>query len=265
MKYKVLFTDIDGTLMCPERKFLTKQCKDMLTGLQENGILVIPTTGRGFKAIRPEILGGIRADYSICNNGACVLNREGKILYSHPMTKEQMELLCKLASEHDYSLGFSFSDGYYSYYNDSIFREFYRVNNGDMECMIEGCDHKRHLTDMPFSGWGMVPISHAQEFNRQDNGLVMIPFKDISHDICQLGINKKTGADFLLEYLGIDWKDTVAVGDGFNDLEILRAAGIRIVMDNAPDALKACADIITDDVKEDGATAAIKKVFLSLT
>ena len=168
MKYKVLFTDIDGTLLCPERKFLTKNCTGLLRTLQEKGILVIPATGRSFKAIRPEILGGIIADYSICHNGACVLDREGRVLSGQPMSLEQMMLLCNMAASNNYSLGFSFSDGYYTYFNDSVFREFYKENNGDMECLMNGTDHRRHLLDMPYSGWGMVPREKAEEFNRKN-------------------------------------------------------------------------------------------------
>lgn len=121
MKYKVLFVDIDGTLMCPERKYLTQRSILLLNRLQKSGVLVIATTGRGFTAIRPQILGGIAPDYSVCFNGACVLDKGGEIL-----------------------------DGYYTYYRDALFREFYRQTNGDMECFIDGTDHQRHVKDMPY-------------------------------------------------------------------------------------------------------------------
>lgn len=261
MRYKVLFVDIDGTLMCPERKYLTQRSITLLNRLQKSGVLVIATTGRGFTAIRPQVLGGIVPDYSVCFNGACVLDKEGKILYGQPMSCEQMEILCRLAEENDLSLGFSFLDGYYTYYRDALFREFYRHTNGDMECLIDGTDHQRHVKDMPYSGWGMVPLEKAEKFNRGGHGLIMVPFKDISHDICQTGINKATGAGLLLERLRIDWKETIAIGDGENDCELLRCAGVGIAMRNAAEKVKAAADYITGDVKEDGASQAIIKIF----
>jgi Cof subfamily protein (haloacid dehalogenase superfamily) len=261
MNYKILFIDVDGTLMCPERKYLTQRSISLLKRLQEEGVLVVPTTGRGFTAIRPQILGGITGDYSICFNGACVLERTGKILYGHPMSEEQMDILCRLAEENGYSLGFSFLDGYYTYFRDSIFREFYRQTNGDMECLLDGTDRMRHQRDMPYCGWGMVPLEKAAEFNQGGHGLSMVPFKDISHDICQTGITKATGAGLLLESLGLDRKDTVAIGDGANDCELLRMAGIGIAMGNAVEQAKEAADYITKDVLEDGAAEAIIEFF----
>ena len=261
MRYKILFVDIDGTLMYPERKHLTERCIRILKELQSKGVLVIPATGRGFVAIRPQVLGGVVADYSVCCNGACVLNQNGEIIYGHPMSPKQMGILCELARDNNYSLGFSFLDGYYTYFQDAIFREFYRQTNGDMLCLLDGTDHTRHLRDLPYSGWGMVPREKAEEFNKEKNGLVMIPFKNISHDICQSGINKKTGAEQLLTKMGIDWSETVAIGDGDNDCELLSSAGKSIAMGNAVMAAKEVADIIAGDVSEDGASEAIAKIF----
>lgn len=261
MNYKILFIDIDGTLMCPERKYLTPKSIFLLKKLQEKGVLVVATTGRGFAAIRPQVLGGIIPDYSVCFNGACVLDGEGNILYGHPMSEEQMDILCRLAEKNNLSLGFSFLDGYYTYYRDALFREFYRQTNGDMECLLDGTDHLRHGKDMPYCGWGMVPLDIAEEFNRRGYGLHMVPFKEISHDICQSGMNKATGAGLLIESLGVSWKDTIAIGDGENDCELLRSAGVGIAMGNAVEKARAAADYITGDVKEDGAAEAIMKFF----
>lgn len=66
------------------------------------------------------------------------------------------------------------------------------------------------------------------------------------------GIDKGSGLLLALEALGIPAEDSVAFGDGQNDLGMFRAAGLRIAMGNGSDALKAEADYVTTDLWDDG-------------
>ena len=59
----------------------------------------------------------------------------------------------------------------------------------------------------------------------------------------------------IIEYCklrNIDLKDTMAFGDGDNDIEMLKTVGIGVAMGNGIDTVKAAADYITDSIKEDG-------------
>lgn len=66
------------------------------------------------------------------------------------------------------------------------------------------------------------------------------------------GVHKATGIETLLEHLQMEWADTIAIGDGHNDLEMLERAGVGIAMDNASDFVKAHADEITPAIVDDG-------------
>ena len=59
--------------------------------------------------------------------------------------------------------------------------------------------------------------------------------------------------------LGVEIKDTMAFGDGSNDMSMIRAAGIGVAMANADEALKAAADYITDTNDADGVAKAMEK------
>ena len=63
----------------------------------------------------------------------------------------------------------------------------------------------------------------------------------------------------LAEYLGVPMSATMAVGDGLNDLTMLREAGIGVAMANACDEAKAAADVITESCDEDGVARAIER------
>ena len=65
-----------------------------------------------------------------------------------------------------------------------------------------------------------------------------------------------------LEYSGISREDTLAIGDGPNDLEMLQYAATGVAMGNAADSLKAAADLVTGCVDEDGLYQAFEQLGL---
>ncbi len=72
-------------------------------------------------------------------------------------------------------------------------------------------------------------------------------------------VHKATGLDRVLEHVGLDRSATIAIGDSFNDVEVLQHAGVGIAMGNAPDAVKAVADEVTASVDADGLAAAFHR------
>ena len=77
-------------------------------------------------------------------------------------------------------------------------------------------------------------------------------------DIIARGNSKSHGIDKVIEYYGIDLKDTMAFGDGGNDIPMLRHAGIGVAMGNAAPEVQNAANYITTSVDEDGILNALK-------
>ncbi len=76
--------------------------------------------------------------------------------------------------------------------------------------------------------------------------------------------NKGTAVKYLAEeILGLQPEQVMAIGDNFNDLEMIQYAGIGVAMGNAPPDLKPLADWVAPDVESDGAVYAIEKFILS--
>jgi len=66
------------------------------------------------------------------------------------------------------------------------------------------------------------------------------------------GVHKATGIDVLLHHVGVDLADTIAIGDSYNDLEMLEHVAVGIAMGDAPHAVKDIADEVTTSTTEDG-------------
>lgn len=79
--------------------------------------------------------------------------------------------------------------------------------------------------------------------------------------VCK-GSSKSRGAQIICDYLNIDRKDTVAFGEGMNDLDLIEWAGIGVAMGNSSDDIKLAADFVCGDIAEDGIAAAIRSLGL---
>lgn len=74
--------------------------------------------------------------------------------------------------------------------------------------------------------------------------------------------NKGTAVKYLAEHiLNLQPEQVMAIGDNFNDLEMIQYAGIGVAMGNAPPDLKPLADWVAPDVESDGAVAAYRKIY----
>ena len=77
-------------------------------------------------------------------------------------------------------------------------------------------------------------------------------------DISPLGGTKQNGIDQFLQHYNIDLSETMAFGDGGNDIQMLEHVAIAIAMGNANDEVKNIADYVTDDVEHDGIMKALQ-------
>ena len=77
-------------------------------------------------------------------------------------------------------------------------------------------------------------------------------------DVTAKGVTKQKGIDEIIRFFGIELEDTMAFGDGGNDISMLRHAAIGVAMGQAKEDVKAAADYITTPVDEDGISNAMK-------
>ena len=76
------------------------------------------------------------------------------------------------------------------------------------------------------------------------------------------GVDKAASLHWLLDHLGLSERHLMAFGDGFNDIPMLRAAGLGVAMANAQPPVKAAAKALTDSNDEDGVAHALDKWLL---
>ena len=154
MQYKILASDYDNTLMpfgeAKPRPAVVKAVKK----LQAAGGKFVLSTGRSYPGIRDKNqLGGIRYDYAITCNGACVVDRQGNVIAEHPLTSEEMYVLVDFCEDYNYPLQFNFRDAYYAYCEYEYLHTGYQMmNSPGLDC-VDGEDQDKHLEEMPFGAF----------------------------------------------------------------------------------------------------------------
>ena len=81
---------------------------------------------------------------------------------------------------------------------------------------------------------------------------------DILVEVNAAGVSKAVALRAFCEAKGIRVEDTLAFGDNYNDLEMLRAAGLGVAMGNAPDDIRDIAGFVTSDNDHDGIACALR-------
>ena len=270
MQYKILASDYDNTLVpFGEGKPRQKVVK-AVKKLQAAGGRFVLSTGRAYPCVNLKgQLGGIRFDYAITCNGACVVDREGRIVAEHPLTAEEMYALVDFCEDYNYPLQFNFRDACYAYCEyEYLHRGYQQMNSIGLDCM-DGEDQDRHLIDMPHAAFAAMPPERVADFAAKYGHLglhwMQVGAQNADglcyYDIVRGGMDKGVGLADLCEKMGLTLADAVAAGDSANDVAMLKAAGLGCCMANGTPDAKAAADRIIGDVREDGLADLIEELW----
>lgn len=264
MQYKAIVLDVDGTLVAHGEPSARPAVAAAVKAAQKKGVKVVIASGRTSFAIEPQILGGIKPDYMICANGAQILDRQGKLLYSQDLTAEEMYALVDFFEDFDYPLAFNFEDNYYVYVEYKAMWEFYKKATGHGEYVLDGEDQDRHLESMPFGAFAILPPEQVEAFQEKYGylGLKFVPYRPGYYDVMQADVDKARGMERLLEITGWKPEELVFIGDNDNDVAMLQLAGCSYCMANGSEKAKAAAKHIAPGVEEEGVRQVVEALFL---
>ena len=251
LKYRLLLLDIDGTLRPQKCTRIPLENVEEVQRIRRLGVQTAIATGRGRNSVPDAMLNGLSPDFWICAAGAQILTQDGKELFASRMSQTCMETLLCFADQRDFPLGFSFDDGLYFYRGFSYIEARNRafgIPSTDRDCP----NRDRHRKGMPFSAVAFPTQEDIQFFTskHRDLGLRFAYFNvqtddgRVGCDILRPDQDKANALDFLCRYLHISTASAAAAGDGFNDIGMLKAAGLSYAMNHSLPEVKKAADRI---------------------
>ena len=261
--YKLIFCDLDGTLLMPDLVSMSDENKRALEELTRRGVYVVPCSGRTYNLIPKVLTDCPHVKYVASSNGTCIYDREsGEIVIDNRPTKKERELMLDLLGEYDFFNCFHIdgdayceqslcnSEDYARYGVDEYFGRFFENHATKAEGLIERTRGE--------SGYEMACIFSAdaeqlaEMQKRMDaTGIFRTAKSHINNvEVFPLRSGKGNAVRALAEKLGIDISDTIAVGDSNNDATMVAAAGLGLAVENAIPELKSVADEVVCHFKD---------------
>lgn len=245
--------DVDGTVLHEDGE-ISPAVRDAVRAAAAQGHELMLATGRSWESTKPVLEQlGLTSEYVVCANGALIMKRDGdEYTRHHTETFDPTDVL-RLIHE-------NLDDGRYMVEYPDGFR---RYTIGMTDWNLEGAEQVEfeQLLHKPVTRVVVVSPGHdEQEFLRvvEDMGLHKVTYAigwTAWLDIAPFGVNKSTAMERVREWVGAPQSRLVAVGDGRNDIELLKWAGELgrgVAMGQAPDEVKDAATEVTADVADDG-------------
>lgn len=268
--YRIIVCDLDETLISRDRT-ISKENIEAIRKATEAGAKFVPATGRGYNSVHSTTqelgLYDQKDQYVISYNGGAITeNKDEKVLYFQGITFEEAEALYKKGLTYDHlclhvytpdqvwvrnfypeeeeylasrqPCTEIFSDDIDFLKGKEIVKAIYMNTDYDYLKRIES-----EITDLTKDMDVSFSSNRYMEFNRK-------------------GVSKGTGLRRLCDILGVDIKDTIAIGDNYNDLSMIKEAGLGVGVANTIEGMRDQCDYITENDCDHSAIAEVINKFV---
>lgn len=257
MTQKIIFFDIDGTLLNDEKE-LPDSTEKAIQELKDQGHIVAIATGRApftFKELRKKL---DITSYVSLNGQYVVLNNQ--VVYKNPLNFPALNELIAFAEDRNNPL---------LYVNNENWRSNVKRNE-EVEDIIGSLKVPYKVT-FEAPPYGEAENYQALLFCNDDEEKLykerfdqfhFIRWHEYSVDVLPKGGSKAIGIERLIDAAGLKLENSYAFGDGMNDMEMLEYIPNSVAMGNALEPVKNVAKFVTKPVDEDGILYGLGKVGL---
>ncbi|MBE5796383.1 MAG: Cof-type HAD-IIB family hydrolase [Clostridiales bacterium] len=243
---KIIFFDIDGTLVDPKSGTISDKTILALTRLKERGIKICISTGRAPSEV-PDF-GPLRFDaYCTYNGSLCYAGSE--ILHSNPIEEADVAQVIRNAAGIGRPVSVATRNRLAANGWDPDLADYYRL--AKLELTVAPDFDAACREDVYQILLGCREAEHPAII-RGAQGVKIAVSWDRAVDVIPASSGKGTAITKVLEHFGLDASQSMAFGDSQNDLEMLQTVGVGVAMGNATALLKAVADDVCGAVSEDG-------------
>ena len=270
MAVKYLILDVDGTLTNSKKEITDKTLKALLD-IEDKGHKIVIASGRptpGISWIVDRLKLREYGGYALCFNGAKVIDlKNDEIVYQNVFPKELIAPLYEYALSHDI--------GMVTYEGNTV---IHGTRADDYMKFEAGLNFMGLRKVEDFANYVTFDVNKclfsadpkvAPELERElaetyKDKLSIYRSEEFFIEAMPLGVDKAASLDRLFSAIGVSVDDTIACGDGFNDMSMIKYAHVGVCMKNGQQAVKDVADYVTERTNdEDGIVEVIDKFIRS--
>lgn len=273
-KIKMIGFDLDGTLLT-DQKELGEYTVQILKRAVEERIVILPITGRPLCGLPEEVTGLTGLRYAITANGARILDlKNAAVLKEQLVSVETAEKILDILGNYD-SLREIYYDGTgYAerekleqidhFFEEGPMAEYVRSTRQPVENLMDKFRKESREVDKVQGVFADLGEREAAlDEIRKLEGVTITGALHNNIEVNAAGVDKGNALLWLAQYLGIAPEETMAFGDGNNDITLLEKAGTGVAMKNGIEEVKHAADRITEKTNdEEGAAKFIETYVL---
>lgn len=243
---KVAFFDVDGTLLSHKTGQIPDSTIKALKELRNIGVKVVLSTGRHLSELDELPFQNITFDGYVMVNGQLCLNEKKEIIYDNPIEGEAKEKIIQLFQDKEIPIVLVEENRMYINYVD----DYVIKSQQEISTSIPKID--KYKSDNLYLACAYINKTQEDTLKKLLFDCTITRWNDNAIDIVPKNISKVTGIKQYLQANNINKNETMAFGDGPNDIEMLKYVEIGVAMGNGKDEVKEIADYVTDDIDSDG-------------
>lgn len=270
--YKIIACDLDETLIRTDRT-ISKEDIEAIKKCKQLGIKFVLATGRGYASAQNTLkeigLYDELNEYVISfNGGAITENKNNRLIHFEGISFELASELYKRSLNYDVCTHVYTKDKVYAY---NLFQNEIDYLNNRMEVeeiFVDNIDFLKNeeIVKCLYTNTDFNYLKKIEEDLKDITTDVDVRFSSNRYiEFNHSGVNKGSGLLTLSKLLNVDIKDTIAIGDNYNDLSMIKMAGLGIGVQNTVEAMKKDCDYITNaSCNENAISEVINKFILNI-
>ncbi len=265
--YKAVFTDMDGTLL-REDHAVSGASKQIIQQLIKEGIPVIPISARPLHGMLHITDTVFPADIPVVSLNGSYIYHKGSIIYQIGVALPEAVAINSLASRHPVSAMYYSQMEWYANADTDMVKKEQRITPVAVtvqpfeKTFVEWENKQSGPNKILIAGEASLILNVEQELLHEfGNSLNIYKSQPRYVEVMNHAASKTNAMQIIMKMYGLDKSEVVAIGDNYNDKGMIEFAGLGVAMGNAPEEIKASAQMITDTNNNDGVAKALKKIF----
>ena len=269
-QYEIIVLDLDGTLTNRD-KVITPKTKEMLMELQKRGKKIVLASGRPTVGVMPladELELEKYGSYILSFNGGMITDcKTGETIFSQLLPLESNAKIISLAEKEQVGILTYSSDGRILYTNqsDSPYARLEQKINHMEICQVDDMTAKINYQVPKFlmiEDGDFLAMTESRVKAAMGKNFSVYRSEPFFLEVLPRGIDKAASLERLLNIIGLKREQMIACGDGYNDLTMIKYAGLGVAMENAVLPVRKAADYITYSNNNDGVAHVVEKFML---
>lgn len=252
---KIVFLDVDGTILSHNTNTVSSKTKEAIRLLQDNHIKVFVCSGRSkYEFNQIILLNDVYFDGYIFMGGAFSTYKD-ETISEYPISKKDVENIYDYLLENPFSMiAVEKENQYINFIDDYAIQAYDAIHTSFPE-----------IKDFPSIGShkiyqfvALAKQNKIDELSKRVQDILITSWNPYGFDLVNKNSGKGNAIKDVCQYFGYQLEESLGIGDGENDIDMLKTVGTSIAMGNALDSVKEISDYVTTDIDNNGVYNALK-------